>query len=115
MLKSFRDATTGMLKASGFVSTNEAGDVAQDEADGFNLEPRKWRWTGTAWVAYVAPLTQDQQDINAARADNAIVALRNMTPAQAQTWVTTNVNTLADAKSLLSTMAAVLCVLARRL
>ena len=54
-------------------------------------------------------------DTAAAKADNAITALKAMTPAQARAWVNTNVNSLADAKQLLGTMAAVICVLARRL
>lgn len=57
----------------------------------------------------------DLVDADAAKAIAAVVALRNMTPSQATAWVVANVNTLADAKSLLGTMAAVLCVLARRL
>lgn len=59
--------------------------------------------------------SQDEMDVGVARIDAAIIALRSMTPAQARTWVGTNVNNLSDAKSLLATMAAVLCVLARRL
>jgi hypothetical protein len=61
------------------------------------------------------PLAQEEIDVAAAKTDGAIVALKAMTPAQARAWVSANVNTLADAKSLLSTMAAILCVLARRL
>jgi hypothetical protein len=54
-------------------------------------------------------------DAATAKADTAITALKAMTPSQARAWVAANVNTLVDAKSLLGTMAAVLCVLARRL
>lgn len=61
------------------------------------------------------PPTKDQIDATAAHADVAISAIKAMTPAQARAWVALNVNTLADAKSLLGTMAAMLCVLARRL
>lgn len=114
-MKAFRDPVTGMLKCFGFVQTNEPGDISMDVPDDFNLEPRKWRWNGSTWVSYTEPLNQAALDRNAARADSAIVALQNMTPGQARTWVQNNVNSLADAKSLLSTMAAILCVLSRRL
>ena len=47
--------------------------------------------------------------------DAKLAALRTMTPAQVQTWVQNNVNTLADAKDALKTMAVALCILARRI
>ena len=61
------------------------------------------------------PPSKDQLDNAAARADSEIQALAALTPAQARAFVTANVNSLADAKALLGRMAAVLCVLARRL
>ena len=61
------------------------------------------------------PPTQDQIDATAARVDAEIQALAALTPAQARAFVTANVNSLADAKALLARMAAVLCVLARRI
>jgi phosphoenolpyruvate-protein kinase (PTS system EI component) len=42
-------------------------------------------------------------------------ALSTMTPAQVQTWVQNNVNTLADAKDALKTLAVAVGILARRL
>lgn len=54
-------------------------------------------------------------DTVAAKTDPAITTLKTMTPAQARIWVQTNVNSLPDAKALLGTMAAVLCVLARKI
>jgi hypothetical protein len=51
-LRSFRDPTTGVLKAWGFITQNEPGDIAQIEADGFSLVPGTVRWNGTAWVAF---------------------------------------------------------------
>lgn len=112
---SFRDPVTNVLKAHGFVATNSPGDLARKESDDFNLEPGLWRFDGVSWVHYPPPLTAEQQDINSARSMNDVAALKNMTPAQAATWVQNNVNSLSDAKALLKTMAAVICLLARRL
>lgn len=58
---------------------------------------------------------KDEADASTANGMTAIQALRTMTPQQARDWVAANVNSLADAKSLLQTMAAILCILARRL
>jgi hypothetical protein len=55
MRKSFRDGITGVLKGHGYVSTNEPGDIFQDEPDNFDLEPGRWRWDGAAWIVFVAP------------------------------------------------------------
>lgn len=61
------------------------------------------------------PPSKDDIDAAIAKGDAAVIALQNMTPAQARAWVAANVNTLADIKSLQGTMAAILCVLSRRL
>lgn len=52
---SFRDPFSGALIAHGFVETNAPGDLKQAETDAFALEPGRWRWDGTQWVAYVPP------------------------------------------------------------
>lgn len=112
--KAFIDPVSNVLKAHGFTAANQAGDVAIEVDESFSLHPGMWRWTGVTWAPYVPPLTQEEIDVSVARSDNAINTLKAMTPAQARAWVNTNVNSLADAKQLLGTMAAVLCVLARR-
>ena len=48
---SFRDPLTQVLKAHGFVTTNAPGDIQHPEDDAFNLEPGRWRWDGSTWVA----------------------------------------------------------------
>lgn len=111
----FIDAVTGALKSHGFCKTNELNDLVINVADDFFLEPGKWKWDGKQWIAYIAPLTSDQADVISAGADTAIRALRNMTPIEARSWVNSNINSLADAKILLGTLAAVVCILARRL
>ena len=61
------------------------------------------------------PLTQDEQDIIAAKAYAKLVALRAMTPAQVQTWVTANVTNLAQAQDAIMTLAIAVSILSRRL
>lgn len=51
MKRSFRDPNTGVLKAHGYMASNEPGDIAQEEADDFDLTPWHWRWDGSGWVA----------------------------------------------------------------
>lgn len=54
MKNSFRDPTTNVLKAHGFIEDNETGDLVRQEADDFNLQPGKWQWDGAEWVAYTS-------------------------------------------------------------
>lgn len=58
---------------------------------------------------------QSQQDAMDAKQYAKLQALSTMTPAQVQTWVQNNVNTLADAKDALKTLAVAVGILARRL
>jgi len=56
---SYRDANTNVLTAQGFVVRNQPGEVAQVEADTFNLTPGQWLWNGSAWVPYTPPAEPD--------------------------------------------------------
>ena len=56
-----------------------------------------------------------EADATAAKADAKLTALGAMSPAQARAWIAANVTNLADAKDVLGTLAAAVCVLARRL
>ena len=69
--RAFVDPSTGALKAYGFVTRNEPGDVAVAVPDDFSLTPGRWRWTGAAWVPYApppAPPTPQAIRLQAARA-----------------------------------------------
>jgi hypothetical protein len=61
------------------------------------------------------PDTPDEADAKVARSNGKLAALAKLTPAQVQTWVNANVNTLADAKDVITTLAVAVSVLARRL
>ena len=61
------------------------------------------------------PDTPDEVDAKAARSNGKLAALAKLTPAQVQTWVNSNVTTLADAKDVITTLAVAVSVLARRL
>jgi len=58
---------------------------------------------------------QDEVDAIEARAHVKLQALRNMTPAQVQSWVTNNVKTLAQAQDAIATLAIGMSILARRI
>lgn len=65
-----------------------------------------------------APSTEAQrlvQDTAAARQHAKLQALVSMTPAQVQAWVAANVNTLADVKNALATLAIGMSILGRKL
>jgi len=66
---------------------------------------------------YIPPLvdTPDEADAKAARSNGKLAALAKLTPAQTQAWVNANVNTLAEAKDVITTLAVAVSVLARRL
>ena len=69
---------------------------------------------GPDYIAPPAP-TPDDVDRAAARSYAKLKSLRNMTPAQVQTWVAANVTTLADAKDAITTLAVAVGILARNL
>ena len=52
---SFRDPTTHILKAHGFIDANEPGDISQLEADDFALTPGLWAHPGATWDPYTPP------------------------------------------------------------
>jgi hypothetical protein len=58
---------------------------------------------------------QDAADAADARTHAKLTALKKMTPAQVQAWVTANVTNLAQAQDAISTLAVAVGILARRL
>jgi hypothetical protein len=70
--------------------------------------------TGSDYVA-PRPDTPDEADAKSARNNVKLAALAKLTPAQTQAWVAANVNTLADAKDVIATLAVAVSLLARRL
>ena len=86
-------------------------------------------WTGHAWrdLAYVvpSPVIDGLAEAAALRARTdaereavgntaAIRALIRMTPAEIDDWITANVNTIGDARTLFSRICKVVAILARR-
>jgi hypothetical protein len=67
------------------------------------------------WTATLVPPTADDQAALDAKAYPKLAALAAMTPAEVQAWVQGNVNTLADAKDAIKTLAVAVSILARRL
>lgn len=57
--KSFRDPTTHVLKAWGYMETNDVGDVVSDEADDFALTPGEWYKPVATWDPYTPPPAPD--------------------------------------------------------
>lgn len=71
------------------------------------------------WVVYtgadIPVKPQDQIDKEDASKYAKLSALSAMTPAQVQAWVEANVNTLAQAKDAIKTLAVAVSILARQL
>ena len=59
--------------------------------------------------------TKNATDAVSAKAHVKLTALKNMSPAQVQAWVTTNVTTLAQAQDAITTLAIAVSLLARKL
>lgn len=96
--------------------------VAGEAAARAVADPKNLTFVGRQWEVrtgpdYIAPrpLTQDEQDVNAARGYAKLQALAGMTPAQVQTWVAANVTNLAQAQDAIATLAIAVSILARRL
>jgi hypothetical protein len=56
-----------------------------------------------------------QTDLAAAKLDAKLNAIKNMSAAEIQTWMTSNVTTLAQARDVLTSMAKIIAILLRRL
>src|SRR5512143_391955 len=61
------------------------------------------------------PPTKDETDAIAAKQYQKAQALFAMSPAQVSAWIDANINTFADAKDALKTLAIIVSVLGRRL
>jgi hypothetical protein len=66
-------------------------------------------------AAAAALAQKEHDDLTAAKTYAKLNALKNMSPAEIQTWVTNNVTTLAQVRDAIQTLAIGLSVLARRL
>ena len=69
----------------------------------------------TAEIAKAVVEEQNKTDVLAARTRTKLIALKNMTPDQIETWVTNNVTTLAQVRDAIATLAIAVSILARRL
>jgi hypothetical protein len=69
-----------------------------------------------AWTIEINTMIDAEQADRVSASQYAkLIALKSMTPAQVQTWVQNNVNTLADAKEAIKTLAVAVGILARNL
>jgi hypothetical protein len=63
--RAFIDPATGLLKGHGYMAALDPGDRVLDVPDDFALDPARWRWDGTQWVAVAppapSPLTPTEQ------------------------------------------------------
>jgi len=58
---------------------------------------------------------KDRDDLTAAKTYVKLNALKNMTPAEIQTWTAANVTTVAQCRDAVTTLAIAVSILARRL
>lgn len=95
---------------------------SQTEVDGIENPKAVWYdinriviYTGDDINLINPPPTQEELDKQAAGQYAKLIALRNMTPTQVQSWIDANINNLADAKDALKTLAVAVGILARKL
>ena len=79
------------------------------------MTPEEKAARDAALAAVLAAAQKEQADIAAAKTYAKLNALKNMTPAEIQTWTAANVTTLAQARDALTTLAIAVSILARRL
>jgi hypothetical protein len=78
-MKSFRNPTTNILTAWGFVDTN-GDDLARDEAEDFNLEPGKWQLVNDGWVSVEPDRRAAKRAVINAQCDQRINAVVSSYP-----------------------------------
>lgn len=66
-------------------------------------------------AAAAALAQKEHDDLTAAKLDAKLNIIKNMTPAEIQTWMTANVTNLAQARDVLTSMAKIIAILSRRL
>jgi hypothetical protein len=130
LIDSTAETPTDALYAAGLSEDGLSITVNKGSADSFPSIFDKWPvWLGMTSVqkesylaaqlatetAKVVAVQKDADDVAAAKAYTKLNALKTMSPAEIQTWVTANVNTLAQAKDAIMTLAIGLSILARRL
>lgn len=107
------------------VRLSDGAFIPADSTNADYAEFLKWKLAGNTpdpadpptpeRIAELSQLAKDAADAIAAKAYAKLSALRNMTPAQVQAWVSANVTNLAQAQDAIATLAIAVSVLARRL
>lgn len=80
-----------------------------------SMTPEQKAARDAANAAAAALAQKEQADLTAAKTYAKLNALKNMTPAEIQTWVTNNVTTLNQVRDAIQTLAIAVSILARRL
>jgi hypothetical protein len=116
-----------LTKNTSIIRTTDGASIPADNGNSDFQAYLKWKAEGnTPDPAFTAEelaqqaieeaaAQKDHADLTAAKTYAKLVALKNMSPAEIQTWVTNNVNTLAQAKDSIMTLAIGMSILARRL
>jgi len=101
----------------GVLRVDDGAFIPPDTGNRDWREYQNWASSGnTPLPQDPAPLpTQDELDTLAAKGYAKLNALKTMTPTQVQAWIDANINTLADAKDALKTLAVAANILARRI
>jgi hypothetical protein len=79
------------------------------------MTPEEKAARDAANAAALAAAQKEQADLAAAKLDAKLNAIKNMTAAEIQTWMTANVTNLAQARDVLTSMAKIIAILLRRL
>ena len=105
------------LNQNGVIRLADGAFIPSDLANSDWLVFKEWEKAGNTPLPQdpSPPPTQDEIDATVARSYGKLIALKNMTPAQVQTWIDANITTLADARDALKTLAIAVGILARRI
>ncbi len=111
-MRYFKDAKDGFyaVLSDDVISSLPAGAVEITETEFQALNP-----PSPEAVATAAQVAKNAQDITAAKSYGKLTALKGMSPAQVQAWVSANVTNLAQAQDAIATLAIGVGVLARSL
>lgn len=105
------------LISVGIMRLDDGAFIPSDSKNSDWREYQKWVADGNTPIPKDPdPLpTQEERDVETVRAYPKLHALATLTPAQVSAWVDANINTLADAKDALKTLAMAAGILARRI
>lgn len=101
----------------GVMRISDGASIPPDISNSDWRNYQKWLSLGNSPLPKDLPPqpTKDELDAKESKEYAKLISLKGMSPSEVQAWVDSNINTLADVKDALKTLAIAASILARRI